>query len=882
MAKQWQTIGAPEEEEKKWGTIGVIDPTGPTDPDAPVEPPYSLDQMGTDTKHILKAGGQAAADFLDTPHAIRSLYEDYVPEVVKSGGDLMVNTMFPLARGIEESAPDVLTGRSPVTELPGLKQAKEIFASPEEGATETADSIRKGGEWSIGGLRKLVMKSADIVPDLLMGGGAFLGDLLAPKDSSVGELGGGTTGLIVSILRGKGIKATADAVEAVKEVAEGQNITDIARAAPDEAGTLADVTGDKGLYDLQATLDATPEGKTALTAKELERQQQIASEVRAPFGQVGADTAPAQDAATKYIDEVIEKVSARTGKKSDALEVPYRPLQKALDESDAAVQRTAADAAESDRIATELLMDSKLPLATNQTLAQSGGKMHEVATAERKVDDDAANVLWDKFREQGNVELDPLREGVSELFKGLTQRQRDKFNKKYGKLFGWLKGKGKEGSSADIHGDIRDMKAELRAAYRSDGGLTDADKNLEALIKSLDSSLEASNSAYGAARDATREIHVRWDDGAIPDALQGPPELFGKTLPLGDEIGAYNARILNAAEIPGMPEAIVERLKSLSRRSKTGIDEGFMAEYESVMDSMPQEFRQQANAFIEAGEASEAATALAESTQKVSELTTKANQAERTVLDKALEAEQQVVAEGGKALEKTVAKANLAKYSKDPSKTVRSLIKSGDGKGLAALNRQIESLGPEAQDAFRALIGDELIAKLSKGGDAAGVRAIDDLAAPLTPKAFKEFSDLRDTLVEGNLIDSATADKIAEALRKTKSSAMRADGTSRLFNTTSKGGDLASSGLAVAAAKLMPGGGTASLVMTGALKRFFKERLSGVKQNSQVHRLLNDMILDPQKFVKGVEKAENSEDAVRMIIAKLNAAIQTTAATQED
>ncbi len=838
---------------------------------------YGLDQLGTDVLHVAKGAGEAAVDYIDTPYEVRGLVEEHVPEAAQRVGSTVLGAALPGWKLMQQFAPDLLTGKAQPSELPGVKQLKETLASREEGASEEADALRAGVNWGIGGLRKAVLKSADIVPDILMAGGATLGKYVT--DHWGGETGGGLTGLLASLIRGKSISRVGEAVKAIEDAAVGTDAFPKAIAAKGEAGTLADVTGDKGLYDLQAGLETSRDTQRQLDAIESARQQQIASEVREPFGDV--PTAPAQDAAVKAVGEELENITARTGRQVEAAADQRRPLQKALEESDKLVQRRAADAAAASEVAQETLTESMLPLATSQTLAESGEKMSKVATAAKKVDTDASNIKWDEFKAQGDIEVEPLRQGVSDVFKDMTKRQKEKFNKRHGDLFSWLR-KGKEGdlvTSRDVHGDIRDMKAKLRLAYK-EGSLNDADKNLEKMIDALDVSLESANDAYAAARQSTRDIYERWG-GNLPDALQGPPELFGKNLPLGGELGAYNARILETAAIPGMPEEIVGRLKSLARRSKGGIDAEFMAEYESVMDTMPPEFRKQAEAFIEAGEKAGAASAVAESTVKTATQTTKANVVEREALTKALEAEQLKAAKGGGVLEKAVAKTNLAKYAENPAKTVNSLIEASDAKGLKALYNTMKGMGPEARDAFRSQVGEKLLARLSKGGDAAGVRAMEGLEAPVPDKAFKDFVELRNTLIESDLLDTDMADQIADALRKTTSAKLRADGTSRLFGKTSEGIDAAAGGMAILATSLVPFKMN-SLLVTGMFRKFFSKRFQSVSDKSKVHRLINEMMIDPQKYVAGVEKAKNSEDAVRMIMAKVNAAIQTMSAGDEE
>jgi len=858
------------------------------------EIPYSFNQLGTDVKHVSKGLGEAAVDLVDTPYNLKQL-TNLAPEGVR---DFYGNAFDLSPIGVASNAynslrerspslpaiPSVLTGDSAISDLPGLSQAKELLASKEEGASEGADSLRKGVTWGAGGVRKAGMKAADIVPDLMMGVGAATGDYfsdwISKNDNPIGEMLGGATALIASLIRGKTKAATAGAVAAVDEISEGGNVAAKVREAGDEVGTLADVTGDSGLYDLQATLNATPKGARALDRKEASRQQQIAEEVRQPFGDASTDTA--QEVAGEYIDEVIDKTRARTQRQSSAAEVPYRQPQLVLDQSDAATQRAAADAAEAELIAQEGLAKARESIDTNQTLAQSGEGMHAVATAEKKIDDDAAAVLWGEFNVGPNIKLAPISAAIDEFLGGLSQAKVDAFKKKYADRLEW-KDDIDDLLPEDIHTKIKDLKKDLTIAYKQDGGAKDVDLTFGAVIDVLDDSVAKSNSSYDAAREATSAIYKRWGQRGTPiqNALAGPKETFGKSIPLGGEVGAYHARLLNHADIPGMPAKIAERLKSLARRSKSGIDEDFILEYESLMDAMPPAFRRQADEFVRAGQDLDSAAGLSKSTLAVSEAAVKASNAERKVLSKALDADKTAIAEGGERLEKSIGNTNLAQYLTNPTKTISGLIKGGDSKGIKALARQIESRGPEALASFKSKVGEDLLSILSStSSNKAGIRAMDGLAAPIEPKAFEAFFDMRNTLIESGLIDSSTADKISKALKKTRSSSLRANGTSRLFGTTTQGSDLAASGLAVFADKLIPGSGS-SLVMVGAFRRFFKKFTNRIGDNTQAHKILNEMILDPQKYLKGIESAKNLEDAVRMITSKINASAQTISISAE-
>ena len=851
------------------------------------EAPYSMDRIGTDALHIAKGIPQAGVDMLDMPYNLRqaagaisdaipnpfeseaaiSFVDEYGPEALRGKG-LPNISWFTKAIADSEYVPDILQGNAKISDLPGLSQAKAVLASEEEDASRGADALRKGVEWGAGGLRKLVQRGAVIAPDIAMGAGAAIGDYLT--DDAKGEIGGGFAGLALSLLKGKkGVTDVANAATAIRETAGDPNILETARAAQDEVGTLADVTRNSKLYDLQSTVDATVDGSRKLDAIELARQQQIASDVINPFGRV--DPKPAQEGAQQYIDSVLEDVTGRTAASRTAAAIPYAAKQEGLAKATERVQRAAAEAtAESDK-AQQALLQAQVPLKSNQTLAESSAVMSDLARAEKAVDDKASQVLWAKFKEGDGVSLGPLQQGVSDVFSQLTKTQKLYFNAKHSKLFKWIKGKSDTKiGAADAADSIRRMKATLKKAY--DDGVMPEDKHLEDMINALDLSLEGANSAYKSARESTRNLYKRWDNGSIPNALMGEPEMFAKALSLSDELGAVNSRLLNAANIPGMPEAIVGRLKSLVRRKQGDIDGAFMAEYESVMNVLPPQFKKQAGEFLAASDAAESAATNLKSLDKVATSTSTANATQSGILTKALAKEQDSIATQGQALKNTVGRTNLAKYAENPTDTVTALIKAGDGDSLGALYKEIDSLGPAAKEAFKSQVGKDLLAKLTKAGDAAGERAIAGLEAPITPKALTDFLKLRDTLTKSGLLDEVEADKIVAALKRTNSGKNRS-GALRKLAEGNQGIDLASSAVAAGLVNIIPGS-SSSLILAGAMKRAVKGWFTKTPYKTEAHKLMEEMILDPKQFIAAADGAKTSKEAVDMVITKLNALSQ--------
>ena len=158
-----------------------------------------------------------------------------------------------------------------------------------KGLSPTSDLLRKGGEWFSGGVPKMtanVLKKApvmaDTAVDAMMAAGAMSGDVIG---GDIGEVAGGFTGLMASILRGKmpttagslmqtakeatpftlarenakRVKADAKvankAQEFVKEnLANEVTARTTAASKGDEVGTLLDITEDVGLADINKGL----------------------------------------------------------------------------------------------------------------------------------------------------------------------------------------------------------------------------------------------------------------------------------------------------------------------------------------------------------------------------------------------------------------------------------------------------------------------------------------------------------------------------------------------------------------------------------------------------------------------------------------------------
>jgi len=271
--------------------------------------------------HVAKGVGQAAVDVLDMPYNMNQLAEkatSFLPETMKTAGNKALEMTIPGLSGyraVEQYLPDFARLEKPVSELPGLKQAKEKLASREfeRGVSPGADALRIAAEWGTGGLPNAFRKGARVLPDVIAGAGAATGDYLsqlAGSDSPWGEIAGGVAAAIAGGRMPSKLKTDSKAVEFVeKNLDDPKAVQDAVEAgvARGEKGTTADLAADQGMFDIeQGVVTNDLATRKAFLKAEQDRAAQIAEDLQTPFA---GDPAQAQVAAkdlTKRRAQVIK------------------------------------------------------------------------------------------------------------------------------------------------------------------------------------------------------------------------------------------------------------------------------------------------------------------------------------------------------------------------------------------------------------------------------------------------------------------------------------------------------------------------------------------------------------------------------------------------
>jgi hypothetical protein len=854
---------------------------------AQIEEPSALDK----TRHVLSGGvTDFATGLMDAPYNMRKLAEGGIKSLTGYEPDLSMP-------GPLGNIPPFSLSERQFSKEPGIRDIVAVtgkeMVDPEQ--NPGIDALRTGVEWGAGAPLAAASKLS-MIPDLLMGAGAGIGDYLQDnKDSPVGEIAGASAGFLASLLRGKVSPAVTKAEERARKFIEG-NIQDpdatkkalekYTAGGSTESGTLADVTGDRGIFNVEAGAARDPAFGSKVKDIDAARQQQIAEELRKPFG----DGTPefARDTANDAVANAVEKVDARTARldKSakarllqgeDAAKVERSQNNVGLAQARAAEAQAKLDA----QIAQEGAEASALPLSTNQRPAQASKQTYEALAAERAKVNAAEQSIWENFKAQPDVSIVDMRKSAAAAAdnQGLTPDVTKDFHKAYRDELKQLRKWGNTKAGGDVQLWLRKVQNKLNQRFDSNKW-SDADEAMKAVKAEIEEGLAASNPLFREAKAATREMKDRFDRGQSGKALATaePEQFISRAGGLADEGGAVLARkLLQEAQTPGMEPMVIDSLKSAAYRYGKPVDQAFMNQFGDVFDALPPSVRSEFQASIDATGVADTAAAnatdLGKATTRTETATANANEKiarGETRLAKAASADRGRALKADKRLTKTIANTWLAKYAKNPETAIRDLLKPGKGKDLGRLYKSMIKRGEG--ESFKAAIGDKVRLSLAEGSDT-GTKVL--------PSARGDFKAIRDVLEESDVLSKTELDGIAESLAKTESVKLRgqswADNANKLENEID---NLAASATAAVALKALPG---SSLVMAGAVRRIAKKiipKLTG--GNAKEMAAMENFLTNPQAYFEAAKGAKTSEVAVRRILTEAFGASLAAQAMNEE
>lgn len=864
MAKPWEKYATPasQPQGKPWERYAQKTPeeeeTAANDVQPSAAAPADDPSLLTQARHVAGGIPQAGFDILDLPSNMARIMqtgvdflfgdEGLIPEL---GG---VTRAVPALRAIEA----VATSRRP-SELPVLSDAKELLAKETVTREQApvADALRTAMEWGAGGLpragQKLAGKAVSLAPDLLMGGAAGAGQLIG---GDTGEMVGGLLGVVAAIRSGdysKLTRAEQNALDLVRNSADDadaamSNLADAIERG--EVGTLADLTRDPKLYDIEkAAAQVDPslgrriESRAALReAQGADLAEQTLGGTRAAEGQEVA-----QDIGFSRANRITEAAKARMAGDEAAAGADIarsEGVQQAAEEAAEVATRTADEAADA-------VVSRARP---SQVSTQFSERLDEI---EQGIRGELETPAWEAFRAGPDVAVQPLKTALDGYVKKLVPEEQKMLQRKYGKFLRFINewdGTGVRPQS--VQAVVSQMKDAIAEAPR----IGSPEKFLRDMASIIDETLENTSSLYESAKMTTQlRIQRGGGDAMIRARRKAEPEQFIRKLGLADENGAVLLRRLNNINDPQAKALIGERLRALALRE--GVDEKFMIKYGDILEGFPDMRAQLDDVIVKNRQALEAS---ADANKAMKE-----QEAYRKQVAKELKAKRDAIDARAKKLTDKTENNLVGMYANAPAKTVKKLLNDPDG--APKLRRLFTSLRRQGGgEGFKASVRDELMQRYTKLNGDTGLREI-------MPTAYADFAKRRDGLVAAELLNPAEAERISVMLARRAGNAARKQAIAQaLENPISELNRLMASGIAASIMGAAPGGH--SLVMAGAVRRAV---LAAMKRNIGNAELLGleEFILNPEKFLQAAQTADSVPAAVDNIMTRINAVGQAAAAT---
>lgn len=859
-AAPWEAYAPPEEEEEERIEAAPEPEPGstlvlPEDQQIKENPePDTLDKA----RHVAGGVAQAGFDLLDMPANIADMWlagSDYLygEEGLIKGMDTArkIDPTYHVAQFLKDKKP---------SEMQGGRQAKELLAKETVTREEAplTDAMRTGLEWGAGGLyragQKLAGKAASMLPDVIMGGAAGAGQLVG---GDTGELAGGLVGLLLALRTGDFSKLTKAEQNALEAIAK--NSDDPARAmknleqgiASGEIGSLADLTKDPTMFDIELALGASD----ARVARKLDdiavlRENQTASRVESAVGGGQVDEA---------LEVAGERVSGRVERIQDAAAVRGQAVEEtaeAATERSSAIQQAVEDVA---RMKGDRAAQAAKEAGSRARSAEVSTEFTENLQARDKaLRAEMETPAWNAFKEGPSVKPAPVKSEVNAYLDGLVKEERELLQRTYGRHLRQIDEWDDAGvPPQSVQAVLSQMKDSLNRAE----SFGSAEKFLNDITGAVDDALEDSNKLFAAAKQATRDRVKQTGGKQVGKTVRkAEAEEVIRKLGLSNEKGAVMLRRLEDMNDPQAKSLIAEQMRVLANRE--GIDQKFMEKYADILDGFP-EMRQQMRGVVRQNDEALAAASDAKTAVKEQEKYRKTVESQR----KAAQTDLQKRAD---KLSKNTEKGLVGSFARAPKKTVKDLLASPDRiPQLTRLYQSMRRLG--GGDGFKGAVREGIMDRLTK---------VTPDGRTVNPGAFGDFEKMREGLVASGLLTGRQADEIATNLARqsgstaSRKSAIRAG----IENPSSELQRLLSSGAAAATMQFTPGG--QSLILAGAVRRAFMHLMKR-KIGDKELRGMEDFILNPQKYLAAAKDAENINNAVDRIMTSVVAGGQVLAGEGE-
>ena len=839
---------------------GVAQKVAPVQPASAEDPDTHLNTL----KSFAKGSAKGVQHILDAPM-----------DLINAAGPL-ANAA---AKGFGGGYPEDFASED-IPQLPGYGEMPYIGGSVNaltapvsgRGQDTTNDMAYTAGKWATPGAVISKALRAPMLIDVLSGAGAAVGEQTAGE---TGEVVGGMLAPVSAL--GKVLLMGRKPPPATPEAKAYDFIIDKADDAPKalenlknavakgEKGTLAELTGDPSIYNIEEAVKKGTAGTRAIDVASQARTKQIAGEVEAvlPSGPV----APAQKAA------------------SDVVETRRDAINRAVEGEQSKLQQTA-EAAQAESAQRALAAEDDILSAEGmETFAEQGARgAEDVATAARnelqtnigdaatstKLTDaltDAANNFrelvrkpaWEKFDALPAIPTKSYTTALDDVSEDFAQLTVDAAKKAHPDVMAYFKkgGMPDEIAPREIHALISELKGAV-ATKKAANAYGQPELLLERLASKLDKNLKTELGATykDAAAAYAKEMDV-YKPGKLGAALRKEDvntaaRGMGWKGEEGATLGKQLEDITSDLTARGETELATKVQAAFQDRVKNTVgSEGadkFLKEYDDLTAYLPAELNSKINAVSAAEQGQKIADKGLQTvrgkaaTQKAAAERAKLRElTEQESIGRKLDTSTARTATRGAGLKTTMEKRITSKYADKPESTLSALLKNPDSTAeLKRLYTAVKAKGGEA--AFKSHVNKQLSSALfpAKGG-----------AQQVTPKSIDEFIKRRDMLVNSGVLKNSEADDILKALDKTKTQTLRAQAAAqRLDQMTGEFDNLVASGGAALSMGAMPKAN--SLVIAGAIRRYLKKGISLRRNDPAVTSRVEAFLAAPETFMKQV------------------------------
>ena len=852
--------------EMKFGAVAAPAP-------APEAPPEAT--LWEKTKHVGKGFGQALVDVVELPYNLEQLADSGLKWA-----------------GVEGGLPGETSTR-PITDvIPGAQVLKQAIASEEANVPKGsgADLLRTAAEWGgagpVNAIRKGLIKA---LPDVAIGTtaatGQAAGDWLSGEEGGeIGELIGGMLGVAAAWKTGKieGLTSTqrnmltklqnqfTNPDEAIARLRE--RLTP--EAGETEIGTLADLTRERNVANVEAMIAGTSEGAQAFPRTLEARSAQIYKETMAPLrsegthAEVGTQEARAQISRDKVgLEQATNRVIAEA-------EGEGTVLRKALNQEAAQATQEAATARAAAKQAEGVAADTKVAVDPGARPDQYSTSVTGKYTAAEKDHRAITQELYDEFDAGPDIVAAPFKGAAAEFLSEMDPAEAAALTEKYGKYFKIIDEFEPTVSPRGLSLRIQQMKADVNNAHQN-GTAGFEEGKLKEFYTKLEDALAQPNVSqrYAEAVSSYKEGSDRFGPGYIKGLRKTaePEELLSQIGLQGDR-GAASARLLEESKIPELQDDVGDYVRAQAVRAKN-LDEGFLVQYEAVLDNLPPTVREDIVGLVEARTTQQATKGLAKAADSAAAATAKRTGKEQARLDKSVAAEvksQKRTQDNALDAMDSDVRGQYAKGFEEADRLVDDMLTKPDGPDqLRDLMEQLEDVGGDAVDSLKTRVAERIDNQLFDIFTATGGESRQAVSASL-----KKFRDMRRRLTDNDLLGGADADYIDSVLERTQSEILRKGASARVGNLARSDSDksnLFASFLSAILLAPLPGG--YNLQLGGAVRRNFKNVLEAEPTKKNI-KALTEYLNNPQQFLEGLDKLKDSADLTSAFLTRLVGASQ--------